>query len=651
MLFSSHHLVLITWWSPLIASILAACLQYRTSRHWAHRVVVLGLGLAVVAAWSLGYGFYAYDMQPFSGIAYTWFEYGTLTVPVGYRVDALTVQMMAMCTLVSFAVGVYSIGYMHDEDGYAHFFAYVSLFVFMMLTMVLADNLVLFFFGWEGMGVVSYLLIGFYIEKPSASFSALRAFVVNRIGDIGLAIGIAGCFYATGSVDIQTVIQRVPALTAESFSLWGDVSLWLLPTITTLWFVGVMAKSAQMPLHVWLPGSMEGPTPISALIHAATMVTAGVYLVVRFAALYALVPWVSACMAVIGASGALWLGIVGIYENDIKRVVAYSTLSQLGYMVAALGLGGYGVAVFHLLTHAYFKSLLFLCTGAIKLVSKTQDIRSISGLKTDYPVLMVCYLVGALSLLGIPPFSGFFSKESIIALAQTKHTASFWAGYVSMCLQLGVFVTGMYIFRVFWSVFVAGDASSRVQRRAPLSAWCYAPIVALGVPACGVGALGFSALVKGTLFQQSVVQSTAEQALFLKHDMQSVAAFMRHGVTENAFWLALAALAFSYYRYVVQHRAKDESLPWAKVFANGYGIDWFYQCVVVAGYRWFATYVCVLCDRNVVDGVVDKLCGQGVLSVSGRIRWIQNGRLRFYLVAMLLGLVLMVLWMLGVANA
>ena len=650
-MFSAHHLVLITWCSPLIASVLAAFLQYRWSRDWAHRVVLLGLGVAVVAAWTLGYRFYAYDDQPFSGIVYTWFEFGTLTVPVGYRVDALAMQMMAMCTLVSFAVGVYSIGYMQDEDGYAHFFAYVSLFVFMMLNMVLADNLVLFFFGWEGMGVVSYLLIGFYIEKPSASFSALRAFVVNRVGDIGLAVGIAGCFYATGSVDIQTVIQRVPTLTAESFSLWGDTSLWLLPTITTLWFVGVMAKSAQMPLHVWLPGSMEGPTPISALIHAATMVTAGVYLVARFAALYALVPWVSECMAVIGASGALWLGIIGIYENDIKRVVAYSTLSQLGYMVAALGLGGYGLAVFHLLTHAYFKSLLFLCTGAIKLVCKTQDIRSISGLKTHYPLLMICHLVGALSLLGMPPFSGFFSKESIIALAHTKHTVSFLAGYVTMCLQLGVFVTGVYIFRVFWSVFVADEASSRLQMRTPLSVWCYAPIVALSVPACGVGALGFSALVEGRLFQQSVVQNTAEQVLFVKHSMQSVATFIRHGVAENAFWLALAALAFSYYRYVVQNRARNDYLPWRKVFANGYGIDWLYQYVVVASYRWFATYVCVLFDRNVVDGVVDKLCGQGVFSLSGRIRWIQNGRLRFYLVAMLLGLALMVLWMLGVANA
>src|SRR5512139_4128458 len=443
-------LYLIVPLAPLFGAIAAGLFGRLIGRTGAHVVTIAGVAIAFIASWVV-----FQDVligNTFNGTVYTWMALGNLHLEVGFLIDALSATMMLVVTFVSLMVHVYTIGYMHDDPGYQRFFSYISLFTFSMLMLVMSNNFLQLFFGWEAVGLVSYLLIGFWYAKESAIYANLKAFLVNRVGDFGFILGIGLVLAYFGSLDYATVFVKAPSLASETITLWPGTPWTLMTVIGILLFVGAMGKSAQFPLHVWLPDSMEGPTPISALIHAATMVTAGIFMVARMSPLYELSDVALSFVMVVGAITALFMGFLGIVQNDIKRVVAYSTLSQLGYMTVALGASAYSVAVFHLMTHAFFKALLFLAAGSVIIgMHHDQDIRNMGGLRKYMPITWITSLVGSLALIGTPFRSGFYSKPRIIAA--TEHSHLWGASYASFAVLAGVFVTAFYSFRMYFLVF------------------------------------------------------------------------------------------------------------------------------------------------------------------------------------------------------
>src|SRR6187399_1425486 len=443
-------LYLIIPFAPLLGAIAAGLLGKRIGRVGAHSVTIFAVLLSFLCSCVV-----FYDVQQgntFNGPVYTWLTIGSLGAHVGFLIDKLTAVMMVVVTFVSLMVHIYTIGYMAEDPGYQRFFAYIALFTFSMLMLVMSNNFLQLFFGWEAVGLVSYLLIGFWFKKPSAIFANLKAFLVNRVGDFGFLLGIAGVLYFFQTLDYRTVFDHTDMLSGKTLELFaGDP--WSAATVICLClFVGAMGKSAQVPLHVWLPDSMEGPTPISALIHAATMVTAGIFMVARMSPLFELSDTALSVVLIIGAITALFMGFLGVIQNDIKRVVAYSTLSQLGYMTVALGASAYSVAVFHLMTHAFFKALLFLAAGSVIIgMHHDQDIRNMGGLRKYMPITWITSLVGSLALIGTPFFAGFYSKDSIIEAVHESHLAG--AGFAYFAVLIGVFVTAFYSFRMYFLVF------------------------------------------------------------------------------------------------------------------------------------------------------------------------------------------------------
>src|SRR5271154_3112534 len=399
--------------APLVAAIAAGLFGRAIGRVGAHSIAIAGVALSCALSLYVMYEFLAEGMAPFDGPVYTWLLSDGIKIQVGFLIDHLSGLMMAVVTFVSLMVHIYTIGYMHDDDGYQRFFSYISLFTFAMLMLVMSNNFMQLFFGWEGVGVVSYLLIGFWYTRPTATFAALKAFLLNRIGDFGFILGIAAILRFTGSLDYGTVFAHAGQIAAGQIHVTGTV-VWPAITFTCIClFIGAMGKSAQVPLHVWLPDSMEGPTPISALIHAATMVTAGIFMVARMSPLFELSETALSTVLVIGATTAFFTGLIGIVQNDIKRVVAYSTLSQLGYMTVALGVSAYAGAVFHLMTHAFFKALLFLGAGSVIIaMHHEQDMRYMGGLRKYMPITWITMWIGTLALTGMPGFAGFFSKDA-----------------------------------------------------------------------------------------------------------------------------------------------------------------------------------------------------------------------------------------------
>ncbi len=451
---SKTHLLLVVL-LPLLGAVLAGLFGRRIGKVGAHSVTILGVGasfaLSCWVLWQLLQG-----AAPFNENLYTWFQVGGLSAHVGFMVDKLAAMMMVVVTFVSLLVHIYTIGYMAEDDGYQRFFSYISLFTFSMLMLVMSNNFLQLFFGWEAVGLVSYLLIGFWYKKPSAIFANLKAFLVNRVGDFGFLLGIAGVLYWIGTLDYATAFANAPTIRDATVSIIAGHE-WSVPTIICIsLFIGAMGKSAQVPLHVWLPDSMEGPTPISALIHAATMVTAGIFMVARMSPLFELSPAALNFILFIGATTAFWTGLIGMVQNDIKRVVAYSTLSQLGYMTVALGLSAYSAAVFHLMTHAFFKALLFLAAGSVIIgMHHEQDMRKMGGLRKYMPITFVTSLIGTLALVGTPFFSGFYSKDTIIEAAQhhASEHADWVSQYANMAVLLGAFVTSFYSFRLLYMTF------------------------------------------------------------------------------------------------------------------------------------------------------------------------------------------------------
>ncbi|MDE2252599.1 MAG: NADH-quinone oxidoreductase subunit L [Gammaproteobacteria bacterium] len=589
----------------------------------------------------------------YNGSVYTWLLSDGVNMQVGFLVDRLSALMMVVVSFVSLCVHVYTIGYMHDDDGFQRFFAYISLFTFAMLMLVMSNNFLQLFFGWEAVGVVSYLLIGFWYTRPSAIFANLKAFLVNRVGDFGFLLGIAGVLYYTGSLDYQVAFSWAPAIAQQTLHVAGTSAGWPAMTVICIClFIGAMGKSAQVPLHVWLPDSMEGPTPISALIHAATMVTAGIFMVARMSPLFEQSDAALSFVLVIGATTALFMGLLGIVNNDIKRVVAYSTLSQLGYMTVALGVSAYSVAIFHLMTHAFFKALLFLAAGAVIIaMHHEQDMRKMGGLRTRMPVTYWTSLIGALALIGTPFFSGFYSKDALIEAVHGSHR---WgAGYAYFCVTAGVFVTAFYTFRM---IFMTFHGASRLDQHAEEHfhdvGWnMKGPLVALAIPSVLIGFFTIQPVLFGGYFGDAIrVLAANDVVAGIGREFQGAAAFALHAVLSLPLWLAAAGVLAAWHfvlRRPDQATAIRERCGWFyRLLANKYYFDWFNENVIARAARGLGLALWRGGDQAVIDGVLVDGSAGAVGWIAGRVRRIQSGFLYSYAFWMIVGLVLILGWFL-----
>jgi NADH-quinone oxidoreductase subunit L len=611
----------------------------------------------------------AIDGARFAGSIYEWAVIGGLRMEVGFLVDGLTAMMMVVVTFVSLMVHIYTIGYMEEDPGYQRFFAYISLFTFSMLMLVMSNNFLQLFFGWEAVGLVSYLLIGFWFKKPTAIFANMKAFLVNRVGDFGFILGIGLIVAYAGTLDYATAFGKADELAKLTF----PGTEWALITVTCIClFIGAMGKSAQFPLHVWLPDSMEGPTPISALIHAATMVTAGIFMVARMSPLFELSDTALNFVLVIGSITALFMGFLGIIQNDIKRVVAYSTLSQLGYMTVALGVSAYSVAVFHLMTHAFFKALLFLGAGSVIIgMHHDQDIRNMGGLRKYMPITWLTSLLGSLALIGTPLFAGFYSKDSIIEAVHTSHLPG--AGFALFSVVAGVFVTAFYSFRMYFLVFHGeerfrhkpfppeddhahddhahddhGHEHVHVPHESP---WVVTlPLVLLAIPSVLIGYLTIQPLLHGEFFKDAIFVNAERHPVMeeLAREFHGAFAMAIHALTTAPFWLALAGVVTAWVFYLKAPSipaAFDRALkPVRTVLENKYYLDWFNEHVLAAGARMVGTGLWKGGDQAVIDGVVINGSARAVGGLAGLVRLVQTGHLYWYALVMVLGIFGFLTW-------
>jgi len=649
--------------APLVGAIIAGFFGARIGRAGAHWVAILGVGISTLLSLYVVKLFVFDDQAVFNEAVYTWMVTDGIHFQIGFLVDKLTALMMAVVSFVSLMVHIYTIGYMADDEhnwpkeslagrnGYQRFFSYISLFTFSMLMLVMSNNFLQLFFGWEAVGLVSYLLIGFWSVRESAIFANLKAFLVNRVGDFGFILGIAAVAMYFQSLDYLTVFDKAPELADTQIPILGEASWGLMTTICVLLFIGAMGKSAQVPLHVWLPDSMEGPTPISALIHAATMVTAGIFMVARMSPLYELSETALSFVMVIGATTAFFMGLIGLAQNDIKRVVAYSTLSQLGYMTAALGASAYAAGIFHLMTHAFFKALLFLAAGSVIIaMHHDQDIRNMGGLRKYMPYTWITFLIGTLALIGFPGFSGFFSKDAIIEAVNASHVAG--SGYASVLLTIGVFITALYSFRLYFIVFHGKERMDEHTRHhlheTPAVVW--APLVLLAIPSVFIGWFTIEPILFGDWFQD-VIRVAPEHAVLahMGEHYHGQWAFVLHGLTGAPFWLALAgfgvaALVF-WSRFSkdprIEEKLRGKAAWFYRVLDRKYGFDDFYQAFFAAGSRGIGKALWSGGDRAVIDGVIVDGSAKTVGRFAQLARKLQTGRLYSYAIAMILGLVVL----------
>jgi NADH-quinone oxidoreductase subunit L len=558
--------------------------------------------------------------------------------------------MMLVVSFVSLMVHIYTVGYMHDDPGYQRFFSYISLFTFSMLMLVMSNNFLQLFFGWEAVGLVSYLLIGFWYERESAIFANLKAFLVNRAGDFGFLLGIAAVLMYFGSLDYATVFAGAPAARDLTIQLVPGVEWSLMTVICILLFIGAMGKSAQVPLHVWLPDSMEGPTPISALIHAATMVTAGIFMVARMSPLYELSQTALSFVMTIGAITAFFMGLLGLVQNDIKRVVAYSTLSQLGYMTVALGASAYAAGIFHLVTHAFFKALLFLAAGSVIIaMHHEQDIRRMGGIRRYMPITYWTSLVGSLALIGFPGFSGFFSKDAIIEAVHHSHTPG--AGFAYLCVLSGVFVTALYSFRMFFLVFHGKPRMDHhtEEHLHETPAVVTVPLILLAVPSVVVGAAYVGPVLFGDYFRGAIEVLPEHDVLGeIGHHYTGVLGFIAHGFTGLPVWLALGGVATAWFLYLKRPELPDliqARLRWVyEVLDRKYGFDTFNQLVFAGGARALGGLLWRVGDVRLIDGLIVNGSAGAVGWLSGVVRHLQSGYLYHYAFAMIVGLVVLLGW-------
>ncbi len=615
-------------------------------RRGAHWVTIL----AVAAAFFLSSGYALPQVlagHVFDANLYTWAQVGVARFHIGFLIDPLTVLMMVVVTFVSLMVHIYTIGYMRDDPGYQRFFSYISLFTFAMLMLVMANNFLQLFFGWEAVGLVSYLLIGFWFTRESAIFASLKAFLVNRLGDFGFVLGIAAVEMAFHSLNYGTVFAHAQALRHVLLPIMPGVSWHLITVICLLLFVGAMGKSAQMPLHVWLPDSMEGPTPISALIHAATMVTAGIFLVARMSPLFELSPVARSVVLIIGASTAFFMALLGIVQNDIKRVIAYSTLSQLGYMTAALGASAYAAAIFHLVTHAFFKALLFLAAGSVIVaLHHEQDLRKMGGLRRYMPITFATTWIGSLALAGIPPFAGFFSKDAI--LDAVSHSALPGATYAFYALLGGVFVTAFYTFRMLFLAFY-GEPRMDAHTRHHLHespAVITVPLILLAIPAALAGAVLIQPLLFGHFFGSAIQVAPADNVLApLAARYHGVLAFIGAGFAGPALYLALGGIFTAWYMYIhrpaVPARVAERFHLLYAVLQDKYGFDVLYVDGFARAARSAGRLFWRVGDVRLIDGAIVNGTARWVVRLAQRLRRAQSGYVYHYAFAIIVGLVVL----------
>jgi NADH-quinone oxidoreductase subunit L len=637
--------------APLLASIVAGLGGKWIGRAGAHSVTIAGVAIACGLSFKVLFGLLN-GAPAFDGTVYTWLVSDGIRMDVGFLIDRLSALMMCVVTFVSLMVHVYTIGYMHDDPGYTRFFSYISLFTFAMLMLVMSNNLMQLFFGWEAVGLVSYLLIGFWYTRPTAIFANLKAFLVNRVGDFGFVLGIAGIVYLTGSLHYADVFAQAGKIASSTLTLLPGHAWHAATVICICLFIGAMGKSAQVPLHVWLPDSMEGPTPISALIHAATMVTAGIFMVARMSPLFELSETALSFVLVIGSTTALFMGFLGIVANDIKRVVAYSTLSQLGYMTADLGVSAYAGSIFHLMTHAFFKALLFLAAGSVIIaMHHEQDMRKMGGLKKYMPITYWTALIGTLALIGFPGFAGFFSKDAVLEAVHASHLSGATMAY--WFLLIGVFVTAFYSFRLVFMTF-HGEERMDHHTREHLheSPWVVTlPLVLLAIPSVLIGWFSIEPLLFGGYFGNSI--RVAENHDVLHHiaeEFHGPAAFVLHGFSGPAVWLAFAGTALAWFLYLkrpdLPARIRERAGPVYTLLENKYYFDWFNEKVIAAGSRGLGNILWRGGDMAIIDGAAVNGSARLVGWIANVVRGIQSGYLYHYAFATVIGLSALLAWLL-----
>ncbi|HEU5135070.1 MAG TPA: NADH-quinone oxidoreductase subunit L [Steroidobacteraceae bacterium] len=683
--------------APLLASVVAGLFGRIIGRKASHWITIIGVAASFGMSAHVAGDIFLHGAPVFNETVYTWLVSDGVGMQVGFLVDQLTALMMVVVTFVSLCVHVYTIGYMADDDGYQRFFSYISLFTFSMLMLVMANNFMQLFFGWEAVGVVSYLLIGFWYKRPTAIFANMKAFLVNRVGDFGFVLGIAGVVYYTAqfggaSVDYVDAFRAAPQIAGQTFALPGTDGVNAMTFICICLFIGAMGKSAQVPLHVWLPDSMEGPTPISALIHAATMVTAGIFMVARMSPLFEFSEFALNFVLFIGATTALFMGFLGIVNNDIKRVVAYSTLSQLGYMTVALGASAYGFGIFHLMTHAFFKALLFLAAGSVIIgMHHEQDMRKMGGLARYMPWTAVTCWIGTLALIGTPFFSGYYSKDLIIDAVKHQHHLqpdNWIAGYAYWCVLIGVFVTAFYSFRLLFMTFhgkprfdttvaahghddhakhethaeeghgahdAHGSHDDHAHHGGPPkeSPWVVVgPLVALAIPSVLIGAITFAPLLFGGGFGESIFYS-AEHHEMLQEIGVTVGNwwhFALHAVLNPVFYLMLAGVGSAWALYIKWPHLPDvidSKLRLLRVvLENKYYFDWFNEKFFGGGSRLLGKFFWKVGDQFVIDRVAVDGSANTIGHIAGIVRRVQSGFLYSYAFWMVIGLAAMLGWFL-----
>ncbi|TFZ04637.1 NADH-quinone oxidoreductase subunit L [Ramlibacter rhizophilus] len=663
--------------APLAGAVLAGIFGTTFGGNWfgrrlSHSLTILGVLVAFILS-AMTLRSVAVDGARFNETIYEWMVVGGLRMEIGFMVDGLTAMMMCVVTFVSLMVHIYTIGYMEEDEGYNRFFAYISLFTFAMMMLVMSNNFLQLFFGWEAVGLVSYLLIGFWYNKPSAIFANLKAFLVNRVGDFGFILGIGLIAAYAGTLNYTEVFARVPELARLGF----PGTEWMLITVICIClFIGAMGKSAQFPLHVWLPDSMEGPTPISALIHAATMVTAGIFMVARMSPLFEQSDTALNFVLVIGAITALFMGFLGIIQNDIKRVVAYSTLSQLGYMTVALGVSAYSVAVFHLMTHAFFKALLFLGAGSVIMgVHHNQDIRWMGGLRKYMGITWITSLLGSLALIGTPFFSGFYSKDSIIEAAHFSNLPA--AGFAYFAVLAGVFVTAFYSFRMYFLVFHGKerydqnpdahhahfsdeepdvshkdhDHGHAAHDKPHESPWVVTvPLLLLAIPSVVIGYFTLGPVVHGDFLKDAIFVDAARHPAMarLSEIWHGPVAMALHGVQTAPFWLALAGVVLAWYMYLVNPALpaaiKARVGPLYRLLDNKYYMDWINENILARGARGLGIALWKGGDQAVIDGAAVNGSARLVGAFAAVTRRLQTGYLYHYALAMIVGLFVLLTW-------
>ena len=661
--------------APLVGSLVAGILGTTfggnvIGRKASHSATILGVFIAMVLSMMTLWDVAVHGAR-FNATIYEWMVIGKLKMEIGFLVDGLTAMMMVVVTFVSLMVHLYTIGYMEEDEGYNRFFAYISLFTFSMLMLVMSNNLLQLFFGWEAVGLVSYLLIGFWFNKPTAIFANMKAFLVNRVGDFGFILGIGLIVAYTGSLNYTEIFAKAPELGKLGF----PGTDWLLVTVICIClFIGAMGKSAQFPLHVWLPDSMEGPTPISALIHAATMVTAGIFMVSRMSPLFELSDTALNFILIIGAITALFMGFLGIIQNDIKRVVAYSTLSQLGYMTVALGASAYSVAVFHLMTHAFFKALLFLGAGSVIMgMHHNQDIRWMGGVRKYMPITWITSLLGSLALIGTPLFSGFYSKDSIIEAVHFSHLPG--AGFAYFAVMAGVFVTAFYSFRMYFLVFHGAerydqnpdahhghddhhdDHGHHGDGKPHESPWVVTlPLVLLAIPSVFIGFFTITPMVFGSFFADAItINAAAHPALaeFAKIFHGPVGMAL-HALSTPPLYLAAAGVALSYYMYMVNPALpaaiKRACMPIYTLLENKYYLDWINENILARAARALGVGLWKGGDQGVIEGGVVNASWKIVGVVSAIVRQFQSGYIYHYAMVMILGVFVLMTYFVWLAK-